>query len=75
MVIHAKLMWAQARAGTTDLLVYRACPDSSTPALKGCATVQTATAGLGNTSGEGLGRALSFLSRKICTSGIIRKFC
>lgn len=55
MVIHSKLMWAQARAGTTDLLVYSVCPDSSTPALEGCAAVQTATAGLGNASGEGLG--------------------
>lgn len=36
MVIHAKLMWSQARAGPTDLLVYSLCPDSSAPALKGC---------------------------------------
>lgn len=35
MVIYAPLMWAQDWAGPTDLLVYSACPDSSTPALKG----------------------------------------
>lgn len=36
MVIHAKLMRSQARAGPADLLLYSPCPDTPTPALKGC---------------------------------------
>lgn len=70
MVIHAKLMWAQALAGPPDLLVYSACSDSPTPALKGCTTVPRAhsQAQAWEHPKRGPGKGTAFLEQEILTA-------
>lgn len=68
MVIHAKLMWAQALAGPPDLLVYGTSPDSPTPALKGCATVRRAHSQAWEHPRRGPGKGIVCLEQEILTA-------
>lgn len=65
MVILAKLMWVRALAGPADLLVYSLCPDSFTPALKGCTAIQRAYSQAWEHPRRGPGKGIESLEQKI----------